>query len=198
MFAIGGKQATLTKAEWYAKAKALDIKGRSKMSKDELKNACSKKVKSPKTASPPSKKKKTQMSTSTIADKRAYVGIVVKYFKESRAWLTKNSKLTSPNLSASSLMDNYYNDLPRQLVLDVGSFAHDVSNMIERGFCEIFKAGNVDVEDNVLNAKIKGKDLSELQTREELMLYVLVSFRRILKKAFVQSDDQWLQAQLKR
>lgn len=34
-----------TKAELYAKAVAMDIKGRSKMTKDELKKACSRKSK---------------------------------------------------------------------------------------------------------------------------------------------------------
>ena len=126
---------------------------------------------------------------STIADKRVYVGIVVAYFKDNRAWLTKHSKTASPDFSVRSLIDNYTNDVPHQLMLDVGTFAQDVFIMMERGLCEIFKAGNVDIEDGVINAKIRGKDLNELKTREELMLFVLTSFRRIFKKAFVPSDD---------
>ena len=36
------KESGETKAHWYAKAKAYDVKGRSKMTKDELKKACAK------------------------------------------------------------------------------------------------------------------------------------------------------------
>ena len=39
MFGGGSKD---TKADWYAKAKKMNIKGRSKMTKDELKKACTK------------------------------------------------------------------------------------------------------------------------------------------------------------
>lgn len=161
-----------TKAELYAKAKELGIPGRSTMSKEELIKAC--------------------QTKSNIAYERAYVRILVKKFKKMKKYLTKTSKEESADMAANSFTDGYSDDVPQELRVAVGSkFIKTQEAVITFGLHKIFyknlkKSTKLKKPKKVIaeSPGIGSKQLEELNTTREILLFLLLQFREILGEAF--------------